>query len=92
MGQGHPDSSHPGEPPVFSFKRVPFGVDASPFLLNIVLSGLLSSSQSNPWLQVARKGLYVDNLVLSVRDVSQAQLICESLIMTLSPAGFSLRD
>ncbi len=54
----------------FRFAKVSFGVNASPFLLNIVINEHLASR--NGWCTLAKECFYVDNLVLSVPDTNSA--------------------
>lgn len=76
----------------YRFARVPFGVNASPFLLNMVLQEHLSSSPSNDWHKFGQDKFYVDNLVASVKDVNSAIQLFQSLTSKLKDIGMNLRD
>ena len=75
---------------IFRFARTPFGIIASPFLLNIVLQDLLTSI--NKWLLMARNSFYVDNLVLSVPNTIDAVNLHNVVNPKLASGGFNLRD
>lgn len=75
---------------IYRFARTPFGVIASPFLLNIVLQDLLTSP--NKWLSMSRNSFYVDNLLLSVPSTIDAVNLHDAVKPKLASAGFNLRD
>lgn len=75
---------------IFRFTRTPFGIIASPFLLNIVIQDLLTSP--NKWLTLSRSSFYVDNLLLSVPTTIDAVNLHNALNPKLASGGFNLRD
>ena len=74
------------------FARVPFGVNASPYLLNMVIQEHLSSEPANEWHLLAQKRFYVDNLVVSVNDIKSAVNLFNSLITKFTAIKMNLRD
>lgn len=61
------------------FTRVPFGINASPFLLNIVLQDFLSKPPANLAIKKGRHKFYVNNLIMSVCTLVEAVEIYASL-------------
>jgi len=76
----------------FRFSRVPFGVNSSPYLLNMVIQEHLSTQPANEWHLLAQERFYVDNLVVSVRDVNSAVNLFTSLVSKLKAIKMNLRD
>jgi len=74
------------------FARVPFGINSSPYLLNIVINEHLSSSPANEWHLLAKERFYVDNLVVSVSDTGSAINLFQSLIAKFNGISMNLRD
>lgn len=83
---------------VFRFQRVPFGVVSSPFLLNMVLQDLFAGQiekkkkENSRIYEVGRSSFYVDNLVMSVNSVEEAEQVYRCLTSLLQSAGMNLRD
>jgi hypothetical protein len=83
---------------VYRFCRVPFGVISSPFLMNMVLQELLTAALSSAegsdakWCALGRISFYVDNLLLSVEDATEALQLYDVLTHHFALAGFNLRD
>lgn len=83
---------------VFRFKRLPFGVISSPFLLNMVMrliwATALQSSEGEEaeCYEIARKNFYVDNLITSVDTPKQAIAIYDNLVRRLAAVGMNLRE
>ncbi len=61
------------------FARVPFGVNASPFLLNMVLQEHFASDPPSELTTMARENFYVDNFVVSVPSMVKAMSVYEYL-------------
>ncbi len=61
------------------FYRVPFGINASPFLLNMVLQSHFAEDEQNEWSRIGRGKFYIDNFVISVRTYIQAMQVYEYL-------------
>ncbi len=66
------------------FARVPFGVNASPFLLNMVLQEHFASDPPSELSTMARENFYVDNFVASVQDMVKAMSVYEYLTRKLN--------
>lgn len=84
--------AEPGNIVHYRFARVPFGVNASPFLLNIVINEHLASGTPNQWHLLARECFYVDNLVVSVPDTNSAVELFHSLRNKFGEISMNLRD
>ena len=54
------------------FARIPFGVNVSPYLLNMVLQDVFSDDKENPWMKIGRESFYMDNLIVSVHSEAEA--------------------
>lgn len=65
---------NPFEPPspenvqIYRFKRVAFGVIASPFLLDATISYHLQQQQPSPYIDIIKKDLYADNIVTALPE------------------------
>ena len=68
----------------------PFGVHASPFLLNMVIQDLISDDPENPWYRTGRELFYIDNLLVSIETVVEALQLFEDLNDKLASVGFNL--
>ncbi|XP_065212895.1 uncharacterized protein LOC135840339 isoform X2 [Planococcus citri] len=76
----------------FRFARILFGVNASPFLLNMVIKDLLSSKPHLKILIQNLRNFYVDNFITSVDDLAEALQIFEILCKELRSIKMNLRD
>ncbi len=74
------------------FARVPFGINASPFLLNMVLQQHFSEDVNNEWARIGQEKFYVDNLVLSVPTSLAAVQVYEYMNERLNEIKMNLRD
>ncbi|PIC35391.1 hypothetical protein B9Z55_014768 [Caenorhabditis nigoni] len=60
----------------YRYRRVPFGLKSSPFLLNKSVKTLLESS-NNPMAQKMLNSFYVDNAFIGVNTFEEAKEVCE---------------
>ena len=77
---------------IYRSTRPPFGVNASPFLLNMVIQDLFSDEPENQWYKIGRESFYVDNLLVSTTTVVEALQLYEVLTEKLKSVGFNLRE
>ena len=57
---------------VMQFCRIPFGVNASPFLLTMSIKFFVENSDASPWLKKAiDRDMYVDNLITSFDNLEE---------------------
>ena len=75
----------------FRFRRVPFGVISSPFLLTSTIKHHLQSSESTHSERIL-KNIYVDNLVLGESNVAAASEVYKFAKETFNSANMNLRD
>ena len=86
------DPSDPSSPlQTYRFKSVLFGATCSPFILNATLLKHLQLSSSNTTRIMARD-LYVDNIISSIDNESNAIDYFYESRKTMSEAGFNLRS
>ncbi len=74
------------------FARVPFGVNASPFLLNMVLQERFAAEPPSELSTMARENFYVDNFIVSVSSVVKAINVFEYMTAKLNDMQMNLRD
>ncbi len=74
------------------FARVPFGINASPFLLNMVLQQHFSEDVNNEWARIGQEKFYVDNFVLSVPTSLATMQVYEYMNEKLREIRMNLRD
>ena len=77
----------------YRFKRVVFGVNSSPFLLNAVLRHHLEKyKEIDPqFVDCLTKSFFVDDLVTSCRSSEEAYLLYEKAKSRMMEGGFKLR-
>ena len=75
---------------VFCFKRVPFGVNASPFLLNAVIKTHLETSKY-PIMKKIKAKWYADNMVTRADNVEEALEIYKHAKELINNASMNLR-
>ena len=69
-----------------------FGVNASPFLLNVTLKYYISQYDADPGLvQNVLNSFYVDDLVTRERGVEESLSLYQKSKKCLSEGGFNLR-
>ena len=81
-----------GEYTAYRYRRVIFGYKTSPFILSYILKHLASSCRETEVKNILSNHFYVDNLVHSFNNSSQA---AEAIIKTknkLNGVGFPLRE
>jgi hypothetical protein len=76
---------------VLRFKRVSFGLNCSPFLLNATIQEHLAL-YSCPLAQKIKQNIYVDNILVQVDDQSQIVDSCKSIIGIFNDAGMNARE
>ena len=78
---------------VFRFKRVVFGVNSSPFLLNAVLRHHIQMySETDPeFVKKVTESFYVDDLVSGAGSVEQAYSLYERVRSRMKEGGFTVR-
>ncbi len=74
------------------FARVPFGVNASAFLLNIVLQHHFSEETQSEYRKIGQNNFYEDNFVISVKNTLEGIRIYEYLTKKLNEIQMNLRD
>ncbi len=74
------------------FARVPFGVNASPFLLNMVLQEHIWKDTTHEFSQIAKQSFYVDNFLISVKTPIEARHVYDYMNTKLDEIGMNLRD
>jgi hypothetical protein len=77
---------------LYRFTRTPFGVNASPFILNMVIQELMSEEPQNWCCRIGRDSFYVDNLVTSLDNTAQVTELYRTLTTKFAEAKFNLRD
>ena len=77
----------------YRFKRVVFGVNSSPFLLNAVLRYHLDKYKATDpqFVDCLKRSFFVDDLVTSCRNSEEAYLLYEKAKMRMLEGGFKLR-
>ena len=88
------DTSKPpshGNVQVYRFCRVPFGIIASPFLLGATIQCHLKEAGSK-YAQSVLQGLYVDNVILSVTSLQEAQEFYTEVKALFDSAAMNLRE
>eukprot|EP00795_Rhopilema_esculentum_P017366 gene17366-biopygen6317 len=78
---------------VFRFKRVVFGVNSSPFLLNAVLRHHIQMySETDPeFVKKVTESFFVDDLVSGAGSVEQAYSLYERVRSRMKEGGFTVR-
>ncbi|KAK6014650.1 hypothetical protein OSTOST_19962, partial [Ostertagia ostertagi] len=75
----------------YRFKRLPFGVTASPSVLNMALSAFLSSQNTELADEIARN-LYVDNILLQAESPEEAVQKYYESKQLFAQIGMNLRE
>eukprot|EP00731_Ephydatia_muelleri_P023359 Em0015g942a len=77
----------------FGFKRVVFGVSASPFLLNATIQHHMKSYEAEDAAFVRRflRSIYVDDVVSGAKDLKEASAFYHKCKSRLLAGGFNLR-
>ncbi|VDL87608.1 unnamed protein product [Nippostrongylus brasiliensis] len=75
----------------YVFKRVPFGLISSPFLLAGTIHHHLSN-YSSPLAKNILRNIYVDNLFLEATSTHEAALVYEETKVIFSEAGMKVRE
>ncbi len=74
------------------FARVPFGVNASPFLLNMVLQEHIQKDTTHELSQITKQTFYVDNFLTSVKTPTKALQVYDYMNTKLDEIRMNLRD
>ena len=81
-----------GELEVFRFTRVPFGAGPSPFLLNATLKHHLEKLvDDQSLLSLLLQSLYVDDILKSVSNISEAKKLMHEVELILMSGGFRIK-
>lgn len=75
----------------FRFKRVPFGIISSPFLLNATIKLHLSNSTSDSVRKLAND-IYVDNLVTGTNDIQSAKTLYKDTKLAFQQISMNMRE
>lgn len=75
----------------FRLNTVTFGLSCSPFLANRTILQLARDEANPKLLPILEKNIYVDDLVVSCENLSEAILIQQQLIALFNKGGFELR-
>ncbi|KAI5732054.1 hypothetical protein M8J77_020456 [Diaphorina citri] len=73
------------------FKRVPFGIVSSPFLLTATIKHHLSQINTVEAITIANS-LYVDNLILSVDSLEEGRSIFETASSSFNELSMNIRE
>ncbi|KHJ76545.1 hypothetical protein OESDEN_23835, partial [Oesophagostomum dentatum] len=73
------------------FKRLPFGVTASPSILNMCLTSFLNTQNSEISAEIA-KNMYVDNIMMSAETVEEAMDKYYESKRLFAKIGMNLRE
>ena len=76
---------------VFRFCRIPFGVVSSPFLLGATITHHFKKSD-NPLAAGILRNTYVDNVIMSVEKVSDAEMLYTESKELFAKASMNLRE
>nr|CAD2193831.1 unnamed protein product [Meloidogyne enterolobii] len=76
---------------VYRFCRVSFGLTVSPFLLNATIREHLSLFDS-PVARTIEENLYVDNIMIQVKEGENAKQMCLESIEIFQSGGMTLRE
>ena len=82
----------------YKMKRLPFGLPCSPSILMLALYKILilDAERDNEKIRYAKKIIYslsyMDNLAFSCNDMTELEIIYQSLVDIFSPYGFSLQQ
>lgn len=74
----------------YRFRRVPFGIISSPFILAAVITYLLKN-RSTEWTDLILQNLYVDNLIIALDDIKAAEELYQNARHTFEYASMNLR-
>lgn len=88
------DGELDGEIETFKMLVHPFGARSSPFCANFALrQAILDSAEdmSSQSINIANRNIYVDDCIVSVRDVDEAKTVMTELTTAMKKGGFRLR-
>lgn len=77
---------------VYRYARVPFGVNSSPFLLNIAIQDLFATPPVSSIDTLAALSFYVDNCLCSFESIVEARSFYERVMQRMTSVKFNLRD
>uniref|UniRef100_A0A8D8VU26 Integrase catalytic domain-containing protein n=1 Tax=Cacopsylla melanoneura TaxID=428564 RepID=A0A8D8VU26_9HEMI len=84
-------SVHPDNLVHYRFKRVPFGIVSSPFLLAATIKHHLSQISTEE-TKIISNSLYVDNLICSVSSLEQGMSIFRTATSTFEELSMNIRE
>lgn len=76
----------------YRFCRVPFGINASPYLLNMTIQYFLTVVNKHPWATQILRNIYVDNLILGANSTDEAIEIYKTTKNIFKNMGMNLRE
>jgi len=82
----------PGNLEIDRFTHMPFGVNACPYLLNMIVQDVFSEDPENFWYQIGHESFYVDNLLVSLDTEVEALQLNGALTEKLASVSFNLGD
>ena len=74
----------------FRFRRLPFGLNSAPYLLNAVIRKHLSDQPATDTIQLLQKSFYVDDLITGVETVDAARRFTVESVEVMRLAGMRL--